>query len=104
MALLDPDELIGRTYLSVSSEDGTRTRIRIVECLDETERSADMSNKMRRFRAKNSDEVIKEFITYNDLLDRLEENNGEDGVWKFTSIESHKGLLKLTNPEYKGSL
>ena len=89
MALLDPDEFIGRAYLSVPSEDGTRTRMRIIECLDEMERRADMFNVMRRFRAENSDGEVGKIITYNDLLDRLEEGDEEDGVWKFTSIDSH---------------
>ena len=78
--------------------------MQIVECLDETERIVDISNEMKRFRAKNFDGVIEEIITYNDLIDRLEESDGENGVWKFTYIESHKCPLKPTNPEYKGSL
>ena len=103
MALLDPDELVGRIYLSVPSEDGTRMRMRVTECLNEMDRRADMSNEMRRFHAENSDREVEEIITYNDLLDRLEEGDGEDGLWKFTSINSHKGPLKPTNPEYRGS-
>ena len=34
MATLDPDQLIGRSYLTIPAEDGTRTRLRIVEALE----------------------------------------------------------------------
>ena len=37
MAIIDPNDLIGRTYLTNPAEDGQRMRLRIVEILDKEE-------------------------------------------------------------------
>jgi len=35
-------------------------------------------------------------------FDKIEEQDGQDQVWKPISIDAHKGLLKLSDPDYKG--
>jgi hypothetical protein len=50
----------------------------------------------------NNDEG-EEVITYNKLLDYISKDEDSPVVWKFQRIVSHKGPLKPSNPEYKGS-
>ena len=95
MATLDPDELIGWSYLTFPAENETRTRLRIAKTLEDLERSAASSPKMKRFRSTNDESTIKEIFSYNELLDRLDDPDGEDSVWRFTSIDAHQGICIL---------
>jgi hypothetical protein len=103
MAIIDANDLIGRTYLNESEEDGTRHRLRIIERLDQHD--ADIANdpSMIRFRATNDLETFEEVVTYRQILDKLEGDDGDDGEWKFKAIDDHQGPLKASDENYKGS-
>jgi hypothetical protein len=103
MATIDPDDLIGRTYLSLPLEDGTRARLRITELLNDDERDLHSHPTVLRFRSSNGDETYEEIISYNQLMDHLEEDDGEDGIWRFKTIEDHQGPLAPSDGRYKGS-
>ena len=103
MIVLDPDDMIGRSYLSVPGEDGTRTRLHIIEALDRHANDSAHDKHMIKFRASNTDQTVEDIITYNDLLDRIEADDGEDDVWRFEAIMQHQGPLKASHPDYKGS-
>ena len=103
LAVIDPNDIIGRTYLTQPAEDGTRIRLRITEALEELDKSLNQSDEVVRFRAKSSDGTYEELQTYNQMLDKLEEVDGDDDVWKFRSIDNHQGPLKRSDPDYKGS-
>ena len=103
MAIINFDDMIGRTYLSTPNEDGTRRRMRIIEQIDSHDEAINTNPNMIRFRAVNSDETVEDIIAYRQLLDKLESEDGESDEWKFTAISNHKGPLKQHDPEYKGS-
>ena len=51
---------------------------------------------------------VEELITYNHLLDHLEQAEDQDNsmdqeLYKFRAIIGHKGPLKATDPNWKGS-
>ena len=46
MALIDPDDIIGRTYLTEPAEDGTRAQIKIVEKIDALADKMEMMTEM----------------------------------------------------------
>jgi hypothetical protein len=103
MAVIDPNDIIGRTYLSTPEEDGTRMRLRIVEAIDNIEHSINQEDIIIRFRAENADGTYEEIQTINQILEKIEEEDGEDNIWKFRSIDAHQGPLKRSDPNYKGS-
>jgi len=103
MAVIDPDDLIGRTYITSPSDDGSQHRIKIVEKLDVLADEMDSMPEMQRFRATNDEGTIEEIITYNQILQRLEKDDGDLGEWKFKSITSHDGPLTPSSPKYNGS-
>ena len=103
MANITTDDLIGRTYLSQPQEDGTRRRIKIIEQLDDFDNMIANDSNMIKFRATTDDGTIEEVITYNQILDKLEAEDGEDDEWHFKSILNHQGPLKPNHPDYKGS-
>ena len=60
MAVLDPNDIIGHTYLSTPEEDGTRMRLRVVEAIDEVDRNLNNSDAIICFRAANKDGSYEE--------------------------------------------
>ena len=50
--MLDPESLLGRTFLTKEEPDGTRHRVRIVELINEYENNAKQDPKYREFRVK----------------------------------------------------
>jgi hypothetical protein len=103
MAIIDANDLIGRTFLNEPEEDGTRHRMKIIERLDQHD--ADIANdpSMIRFRATNDHDTVEEIVTYRQILDKLEGEDGDDGEWHFKAIDDHQGPLSSSNPNYKGS-
>ena len=77
--------------------------MKIVEQIDATSQDAARSNDMIQFRSQNSDATVEEVIAYNELLERLESKDGDNDIWKFTSISGHEGPLKPSDSKYKGS-
>ena len=56
-----------------------------------------------RFRATTDDESISEIIAHNQLLDKIECDDGENKEWRFKAIVDHQGPLTSNHKEYKGS-
>ena len=103
MATIDVEDLIGKTYLTQPSQDGTRARLKIVEQLDNQERTLNSAPAMIRFRATNNDNTVEEIIAYNQVIDRLESSDGDNDEWKFRAIVDHEGPLNQNDKRYKGS-
>ena len=103
MAIIDPNDLIGRSYLSPPSEDGQRMRLRIVEMLDKDDQQRLQDPAIIRFRAVNGQETYEEIVSYNQLMNHLDQEDGTDGVWHFRRITGHEGPLPPSHPKYNGS-
>jgi hypothetical protein len=103
MAIIDANDLIGRSYLQEPEEDGTRHRLRIIAKLDEHD--ADIANDptMIRFRATNDQETYEEIMTYQQILDKLDNEDGAEDEWHFKAIKDHQGPLRQSDDDYKGS-
>jgi len=103
MAIIDPNDLIGRSYLTQPAEDGQRMRLRIVEILDQEEEERLRDPLLMRFRAINGQDTYEEVVTYNQLLGHLDDNDGDEGIWHFRRISGHQGPLLPSDERYKGS-
>ena len=104
MVVVDPEDLVGRTFLLDAQEDGQRFRARIVEHIKDHESALKQSNDHHKFRISVNDDEYEEVISYNQLLDFIEKNTENDSiVWRFKRIVGHQGPLKPSDPQYKGS-
>ena len=103
LALIDPDDLIGRTYLSPPDEFGDRDWMKIVEVLDEHHTKVLDDPDILKFRCVARDGETEELKTYNELLDKVEQVDDNEGTSRFKSICSHQGPLKKEDLDYKGS-
>ena len=53
MAIFDPESLIGRSYLSIPEEDGSRTCLQIVKLIESLDSDIQQSPEMIKFKAVN---------------------------------------------------
>jgi hypothetical protein len=82
--IVNPQELLGRTFLMDTQEDGQRFRARIVECISNHESNVRRLDDHVKFRISVNEDEYKETITYNELLDFIEKNQENDAiVWRF---------------------
>jgi hypothetical protein len=103
--IFNPEELIRKTLLTETQEDGTRKRIRIAKVLDQQNGDTLPTSEQAKFRCvfDSSDEFYDtlSYAQINDLYSQ--EHNSEEVVWKFKQIVGHQGPLPSKHPEYKGS-
>jgi len=78
MAVIDQNDIIGRTYLSAPEEDGTHMRLQIVEALDDINHSINQEDLIIPFRDENDDGTYEEVQTINQILEKIEEEDGEE--------------------------
>ena len=109
MPEFDPDSLIGRTFLLPPQENGERLRVNVKKKVVEEIEAAD-GNRIPNinFILDIGEGKVEELITYNQLLDHLEQPDEQDNsmdqeLYRFRAIIGHKGPLKATNPNCKGS-
>jgi hypothetical protein len=82
--IVDPQELLGRTFLMDTQEDGQRFCTRIVECISDHESNVPRSDNHVKFRISVNEDKYEEIITYNELMDFIEKNQENDAmVWQF---------------------
>jgi hypothetical protein len=80
MVIVDPQELLGHTFLMDTQEDGQRFRARIVECISNHESNVRHSDDHVKFRISANEDEYEEIITYNELMDFIEKNQENDAI------------------------
>ena len=103
MPTFEPTDLIGRTFLLPPEEDGQRFRGKIIESIFENEEELNNQPERIKFRCSVNDEQFEEILSYNEILDMIEKDDTEDGLWRFKSITGHQGPLSKSDSAYKGS-
>jgi hypothetical protein len=84
MVIVDPQELLGCTFLMDTQEDGQKFRACIVKCISDHESNVRRSDNHVKFRISVNEDEYKEIITYNELMDFIEKNQENDAiVWRF---------------------
>jgi hypothetical protein len=84
MVIVDPQELLGCTFLMDTQEDGQRFRARIVECISNHESNVCRSDNHVKFQISVNEDEYEEIITYNELMDFIEKNQENNAiVWRF---------------------
>jgi len=41
----------------------------------------------------SDDGKVEEILSYNEILEKIEDQDGQDGEWHFKSIDAHQGPL-----------
>jgi hypothetical protein len=78
--IVDPQELLGCTFLMDTQEDGQRFHTHIVECISNHESNVCRSDDHVKFRISVNEDEYKETITYNELMDFIEKNQENNAI------------------------
>jgi hypothetical protein len=104
MVIVNPQELLGCTFLMDTQEDGQRFHVCIVECISDHESNIRLSDDQVKFQISINDDEDQEIITYNELMDFIEKNQENDAiVWQFQHIVGHQCPLLWHDKDYNGS-
>ena len=109
MPTFDPSDLIGRTFLLPPEENGERHRAKVTRQVVEI---IDQDNGQRieniNFILDIGNGKVEELISYNQLLEHLENAQDHDmgmdqELYRFRAILGHQGPLLASYPDWKGS-
>jgi hypothetical protein len=109
MVTIDPKDLIRRTFLKDSEEDGQRFRACVVCAVVDREEKQKKGSEYMKFICEVPNSMVDEICTYNEILDHIEKDNNDldkdtEQVFKFRRIAGHQGPLRSCNKDYKNSL
>jgi hypothetical protein len=103
MTIVNPNDLVGRTFLMPPQEDGQCFCAHIVHAIEEHEQGLAKIPEWIKFLCAVNEDQFEEILSYNDLLSHLEEDD-ENHVWKFKCITTHQGPLTLKDDDWNGSM
>ena len=98
---IDPETIIGRTFNLPPKPNGEVDEVTAVEIVQQYEDDVYNNPEHVKFRCTMNGEAYEDLISYNQVLDYLEEEGNR--IYKFVRIVSHQGPLDTTHPDYKGS-
>jgi hypothetical protein len=102
MPIVDPNDLVGRTFLVTPQPDGQCFHAHIIRAIEDHERDLASNSECIHFLCSVNDDQFEEIMSYNDLLSSLEED-WEDIVWKFKCISVHQGPLTPKDKDWNRS-
>jgi hypothetical protein len=103
LEIINPSELIGRTFLTDPQEDGQRFRARIVRAINDTERELEDNPERIQFVCSMNNDAFEDIVAYSDILQHIEREEDDTHVWKFRRITAHEGPLNVNHPNWNGS-
>ena len=103
MMIIQPEDMIGSTFLGSPLDNGERHQARIVKCIDAHRDKVESNPQRIKFLCSFNNNQYEDIMSYNDIIDHIENNEDDSGVWKLRHITAHEGPLQPTHPDYKGS-
>ena len=100
-AIIDYDDLVGRTFLLPPNEDGTIHRAKIAQLVEDHEDSIRQNPERVKYVCRIGNTGEDETLTYNQIMEHFDRSNN-DTVWRYKAIIDHQGPLSTTDAEYKG--
>jgi len=104
MHIVDPQDLVGHTFLLDERDDGQRFRAKIVEYVADHEEKNQTDPEHVCFRCTVNNNQYKDIIMYNELMDYIQKNaENDETLWHFKRISGHQGPLRPGDPHYAGA-
>jgi hypothetical protein len=105
---IDPKDLIGRTFLKASEEDGQRSRARVVCAVTGEEDEVKKGSEYMKFICEVRNSIVDKILTYNEIPDYIEREENEvqndmEQLFKIWRITAHQGPLRTSDKDYKVS-
>jgi hypothetical protein len=102
---LQPDDLIGRSFLLEPDDNGQRLRANIVRKIETFDEETQEKIKTH-FLCEVPDQKMDQIRDYHDLLEKLDEQSfkqDNEDFYRLVSITAHQGPLTPKDPEFMGS-
>ena len=99
---LEPQDLVGRSIL-LDQQDGSRIRAKILKLIDQSDDQQLKDSAATKFLITMGNDAHEELMTYQQILDHLNQDIEQDKTWKFKAIIGHQGPLTKEHHDYKGS-
>ena len=93
MMVIQPEDMIGRTFLGIHLDNGEQHRARIVKCIDNHRDKVESNPQRIKFLCSFNNDQYEDIMSYNDIIDHIEKNEDDSGVWKLRHITAHEGPL-----------
>jgi len=104
MHIVDPQDLVGHTFLLDEQDDGQRFHAKIVEYVTNHDEKNKMDPEHICFWCTVNDDQYEDIIMYNELMDYIQKNAENDEIlWQFKHILGHQGPLRPGDPHYAGA-
>ena len=103
MEVVNPTDLVGRSFMLPTGDDGQRFRAHIVEAIGKFNDDLNASPEHVKFRCSINDDQYEELLTYRQIMDYIEKDADDPVYWKFKRIIAHEGPLHQEHPSYNGS-
>ena len=97
------EDLQGQTFLCEPEEDGTRHRAKIIKVYEDKQRDNSRHPEIIKLRLSVNNEEFDELCAYNDIINYIEQDHQDEGVWKFHEIMDHEGPFSSGHSKYNGS-
>jgi hypothetical protein len=98
LVTIAPKELIGRTFLKDTAEDGQRFRARVIQAFVKKEEGLKKGPEYMRFICEGPNSNVHEILTCNEVLyhiekDNIDIKNDTEQLYKFRQKTMHQGPL-----------
>ena len=107
MSILNFDNVLGRAFLLPIDENGETKQASISDHVHSVDQTQAFREDQVRFKLKVDGEQLNYLISYNQLMEYLEDTldtgQTEDGLHIFKSIKDHRGPYSSSDPKYLGS-
>jgi hypothetical protein len=103
LPLVDTSDLIGRTFLT-EQDNGQKHRARIVAAIEDQDANTEKNLEQMHFVCSVNNDKYKEIMTYNQIMDHIEQVEEDTIVWRFKQIAGHEGPLTKNHPMWKESI
>jgi hypothetical protein len=108
MVMIDPKDLIGRTFLKDAEDYGQQFRARVARAIVDRETERKKGHEYMKFIFEVPDSIIDEIFTCNEILDHIERDNNvlendTEQLYKFRCIAAHQRPLHTSDKDWKGS-
>jgi hypothetical protein len=92
LPLFDTSDLIGRAFLT-EQDNGQKHRARIVAAIEDHNANIEMNFEQMCFVCLVNNDKYEEIMTYNQIMDHIEQSEEDAIVWRFKQIAGHEAPL-----------
>ena len=103
MMVMQPEDMIGRTFLTEPLDNGERRHTRIVKAIIDHKNNLTNDSDHIKFLCPFNNDEYEDILAYNDIVNHIERDYEDSTLWKLRHITAHEGPLQKSHPHYKGS-